>query len=204
MSNGAMSYCSRSARCDALLRSARIPPCTFGCSVTTRWSSMSGKPVNSRRCDHRDAGLVDRARGARRRHELPAELVQAAGEVDEPGLVPDREQRAHQASSSVERAEHLRVETSLHFLDPLLQRLDGVVVEDAAPPPGRGSGRRRPRARAMCTVQPVTFTPAASASSTACQPLNAGSSAGMRVDDAVGKCVVDRLLEDRAEARPSR
>ena len=30
----------------------------------------------------------------------------------------------------------------------------------------------------MCTVQPVTLTPAASASSTACQPLNAGSSAG--------------------------
>ena len=31
---------------------------------------------------------------------------------------------------------------------------------------------------ATCTVQPVTLTPAARASRTACQPLNAGSRAG--------------------------
>ena len=52
----------------------------------------------------------------------------------------------------------------------------------------------------MCTVQPVTFTPAARASRTACQPLNAGSSAGWVLTMRSGKGVVDRLLEDGAEA----
>ena len=90
----------------------------------------------------------------------------------------DSSARISRRPRSRRRSEDLGVETSLHFFDPLVQRLDGVVGEHAAPPPGRGSGRRRPRGAAMCTVQPVTFTPAASASPTACQPLNAGSSAG--------------------------
>ena len=51
-----------------------------------------------------EAGVGDRARCAARRHELEAEVVQAAGEVDEPRLVPDREQCAlcrHDPSSSM-------------------------------------------------------------------------------------------------------
>ena len=129
-----------SARCDSLPRSARIPPCTFGCSVTTRWSSISGKPVT---LGERAAPVrrPPRApRGAARRHELPAELVQPAGELDDARLVPHREQRravvcAHSgvllpsSRRSSERPQHLRVQAALDVLDPLVQRVDGVVGE---------------------------------------------------------------------------
>ena len=49
-------------------------------------------------------------------------------------------------------------------------------------------------------MEPVTLTPNSSASRTACQPLNAGSSAGMRVHGAAAVRVDERLREDRAEA----
>ena len=50
-------------------------------------------------------------------------------------------------------------------------------------------------------MQPVTFTPAASASVDRVPALERGEQRGVRVDDPVGEGVVDRLLEDRAEAR---
>ena len=59
-----------------------------------------------------------------------------AGEVDEPGLVADGEQRAHQTSFFVvgvivvgrhELVEHRGIEAALDLLDALVQRLDGVV-----------------------------------------------------------------------------
>ena len=36
-----------SAWCVGVVGSARSPPCTFGCSVTTRWPRIAGKPVSS-------------------------------------------------------------------------------------------------------------------------------------------------------------
>src|SRR5688572_5146021 len=36
-----------SAWCSASVGSARMPPCTFGCRVTTRWPRMAGNPVRS-------------------------------------------------------------------------------------------------------------------------------------------------------------
>ena len=42
-----MPYSARSARCDGSDVSARMPPWTFGCSVTTRWPRIAGNPVSS-------------------------------------------------------------------------------------------------------------------------------------------------------------
>src|SRR5438552_823721 len=42
-----MSYCASAAMCAGRSRRASSPPCTFGCSVLTRPSSISGKPVSA-------------------------------------------------------------------------------------------------------------------------------------------------------------
>ena len=42
-----MSWASMAASCSGFSRMARSPPCTFGCSVLTRPSIISGKPVRS-------------------------------------------------------------------------------------------------------------------------------------------------------------
>ena len=42
-----MPYSAMSARCCGFVGSARSPPWTFGCSVTTRWSRIAGTPVSS-------------------------------------------------------------------------------------------------------------------------------------------------------------
>src|SRR4051794_2709343 len=47
MSIGLMSCSAIAARCASLALMCRIPPCTFGCSVFTRPSSISGNPVSS-------------------------------------------------------------------------------------------------------------------------------------------------------------
>ena len=47
MSIGAMPCSATALRCDAISRRCRMPPCTLGCSVFTRPSSISGKPVSS-------------------------------------------------------------------------------------------------------------------------------------------------------------
>ena len=102
--------------------------------MTTRWSSISGDAGDLLDVGDRDAGVGERRRGAAARHQLAAELVQAAGELDEAGLVVDRQQRAHQLTVlllvATSSPEHLRVEAALDVLDPLVQRLDGVVGED--------------------------------------------------------------------------
>ena len=82
-----------SAWCAGLPRSARMPPWTFGCSVTTRWPRIAGKPVRS-------ATSVTGMPASAIAVAVPpldtsshAELVQAAGELDDAGLVVDGEQR---------------------------------------------------------------------------------------------------------------
>ena len=68
-------------------RRARMPPWTSGCSVFTRPSIISGKPVTSEIADDRQPGLL-RARGrAAGRHELEAARGKPAGKLDETGLI---------------------------------------------------------------------------------------------------------------------
>ena len=74
------------------------PPWIFGCSVTTRWSSISGDAGDLLDRRHRDAGLGERP--ARCRPTTPARRRARAsprGEVDQAGLVVDRQQRARSA-----------------------------------------------------------------------------------------------------------
>ena len=84
-----------SAWWSGLRRSARIPPWTFGWSVTTRWPRMAGKPVSSAtsvtaRPASRSALAVPPLE--MRSQPEPAEL---AGELDDAGLVVDGEQGPH-------------------------------------------------------------------------------------------------------------
>ena len=65
-----------------------------GAASSTRSSSISGTPVTSSTVVTGMPGVGERGRGSARRHQLDAELVQRPREVDEAGLVPDREQRA--------------------------------------------------------------------------------------------------------------
>ena len=83
------------ARCSGRSRRASSAPWIAGCSVFTRPSSSSGKPVTcvDRRCTG-DPGGAERGRGAAGGDDLPAELDQALGEGDDPALVADRDQRA--------------------------------------------------------------------------------------------------------------
>ena len=64
-----------------------MPPCTSGCSVTTRWPRIAGTPGELGDIGDGDAGVGDGARRAAARHERPAEVGEAAGEVDDAGLV---------------------------------------------------------------------------------------------------------------------
>ena len=90
--------------------------------------------------------------------------------LDDAGLVVDGEQGPHRRhfllriEGSARTARMVGVEAALDVLDALVERVDGRRRRGRARPPGRGSGRRRPRAVATWTVQPVTFTPEASAS----------------------------------------
>ena len=54
-------------------RSARMPPCTFGCSVTTRWPRIAGNPVSSATSVTGMPAPAMRLGGAAARHDVPAE-----------------------------------------------------------------------------------------------------------------------------------
>ena len=109
-----------------------------GAASSTRWSSISGEPVTS--------STVGRP-GCRRRRAPPTvppddtsstpSSCRPVRELDEPGLVVDREQRAldlrtraHRSRSSHEPFDHVGIEPALDFLDAFVQGLLGVVVED--------------------------------------------------------------------------
>jgi hypothetical protein len=76
-----------------------------------------------------------------------------------------------------ERFDDFGIEAALDRLDALVQRLDGVAGEDRDGLLGQDRAVVDPSS-ATCTVTPVTLAPYSSVSRTACQPLNAGSSAG--------------------------
>ncbi len=83
----------------ASTRSARIPPWTAGWSVLTRPSSISGRPGHLGDLDVVDARRGERLGGAAARDELPPEIGETAGELLEPGLVVDGQQRPHPPTS---------------------------------------------------------------------------------------------------------
>ena len=64
-----------------------------GCSVLTRPSIISGKPVSSATSLTGSAGFGDRLGGAAGRDQLDAGRAEGRGEIDEAGLVGNRDQR---------------------------------------------------------------------------------------------------------------
>ena len=65
-----------------------------GCSVLTRPSMISGKPVYVGDLDHRHAGVAQRLGRAAGRQDLDAALGEEAAELGEPGLVGNGDERA--------------------------------------------------------------------------------------------------------------
>ena len=181
-SNGAMPCGFEVGEVAARSRGRRgCPPWIFGCSVIDAARRASrATPVTSSTVVTGTPASAERGGRAARRHQLEPEVVQPACEVDEAGLVAHREQGAlahARPPRCISRSTcgYRRRSTSLIAL---VERLGGVVGQDRHRFLGEDRARRRPRAWRAWTVQPVTLTPAASASSTACQPLNAGSSDG--------------------------
>ena len=125
-----------SARCVGSSRSARMPPCTFGCRVTTRWPSIAGHAGDVGHVGHR-AGRPSAMAvgGAAAGDQLDAELVQRPGQLDDAGLVVDGQQGSHRTAPHVwhgsrSDARSCDVEPALDRLDALVQRLVGVVGQD--------------------------------------------------------------------------
>src|ERR1700756_4822114 len=79
--------------CSALPRIASRPPCTLGCSVLTRPSIISGKPVRSETSRTARPAAVSAARGARG-DDLDTAGGQRLREFDQAALVGHRDQGA--------------------------------------------------------------------------------------------------------------
>ena len=75
--------------CAGSSRRASSAPCTAGCSVFTRPSSISGKPVISLTSFTGQPGVAQHLGRSAGGDELPAEGVELLGEIDEAGLVGD-------------------------------------------------------------------------------------------------------------------
>ena len=70
-----------------------MPPCTAGCSVLTRPSSISGKPVTSETLTTGQPGLGQRLGRPAGRQQCDAAGVQGLGEGHQAGLVRDAQER---------------------------------------------------------------------------------------------------------------
>ena len=131
-------------------RSASSPACTFGCSVFTRPSRHLREAGQLLDRGHRHAGRLDRRRGAAGGDDLHPGGVQRLGQLDQPGLVVDADQRPPDRAAPVARcgahcdrdlssgdrpafadqpADLLDELPPLGFLDALGERLLVVVVE---------------------------------------------------------------------------
>ena len=148
----------------------------------------------------REAGVAERPGGAAGADELEAARDEAAAQVREPGLVRDGQQRAARdrgAGVDRRRVEARPAGARRRRQRPGEQGRDRRAAAAGARRRGAARGawpRRRPGstgtaswatigppssvASTRWTVTPVTATPAASASRTACSPGNAGSSDG--------------------------
>ena len=171
----------------------------------------------------RDAGLGQPGRGVAAGHQLPAQVREALGQLDQPLLVVDGQQCPHDVISSsapslvarrgpargfdlpaglqlVERPCHRRrIERALDHLDPLVQRLLGVAGED-----GNGSlGQDRPGVHLEGSEVHRAARlgdPGGQRVPDAVPPGEGGEQGGVRVQDAVRKGAVDGLGQHRAEA----
>ena len=86
------------ARSSGRCRLARMPPCTAGCSVLTRPSIISGKPVTSETfMTGSPAPAMARSRAAGR-DELDPQIRKPLRQVDQATLVRDTQNRAHTKS----------------------------------------------------------------------------------------------------------
>ena len=74
-------------------RRARMPPCTRGCSVLTRPSIISGKPVTSE-IGSRAVPRIRARAPCRRWRQLEAAVGKSAGELDEAGLIGNAQKRS--------------------------------------------------------------------------------------------------------------
>ena len=90
----AMPCAAIAAAWSALSRMASRPPCTAGCSVFTRPSIISGKPVSSPTSRHGKPGLAERLARAAGGDELDAVAGERAGKLNEPGLVGNGDEGA--------------------------------------------------------------------------------------------------------------
>ena len=189
-----------SAACCSRRRSASRPPCTAGWRVFTRPSSDSGKPVTSATSVTGEAGVADRGGGRAGRDELDAGGDELRGELDEPVLVADGEQRAAdgddvggagldgrwstvwrwsrgclQVDPSLRDAgDHVGEQPALDGFDAVVQRAPRCRRAARGSRRGRGSGRCPCRGRRRSRSRRSRSTPAARASRTPCAPGNSG------------------------------
>ena len=187
-------------------RSARIPPWTFGCSVTTRWPRMAGKPVSS--ATSVTARLASRRAAAvppleTRSHPM---LRQLPGQLDHPGLVVHGQQRPHQLLLLLEDrrigehgSDRRRVEVALHGLDALVER--GLVVVGQDRHGLLGEDRPGVHLEGGHVDRAARDLDAGLEGVADRVPALEGRQEGrVGVQDAVGEAVVDRLGEHRPEA----
>ncbi len=114
--------------CSGLLRSARIPPCSIGCSVLTRPSSISGNPVTSATSMTSKPASRSHCAGPAGRHDVAPGVDESASELVGPRPVVDGHQRA----------------ADLHAVAHLLSP-GGSCRPTAVPPRPRRSSRFVPR-----------------------------------------------------------
>ena len=211
---------ARSSRCSGFDRSARMPPWILGCSVLTRPPSISGEPVTwaTSRCAM--PSLAQLGRRVSAGDQLPAQVREALGQLDQALLVVDGQQGSHDVISSTAPSLSLRVgmnttsrlqlaqspghggrvEPALDHLDALVQRLLGVAGEDRDHLLGQDrpgihfeGGQVHGAARLGDTGgQGVTHPVPA---------RERREQGGVGVQDPIGKGLVDGTRHDGAEAR---
>src|SRR5262249_44655162 len=128
----------------------------------------------------RQPDRLERGRGVPARHQPPAKRDEPARERVHAGLVPGRDQRAH---TSLTTSGSSRCSTDLI----LSCSVSGVSSASTGTRSCASTGPLSTPWSTRCTVAPDSSTPAASCSSTAWAPGNAGSSDGWTLPTASGK-----------------
>ena len=111
--NGSMPSSASCASCAGLAVSASRPACTLGCSVLTRPSRHSGKPVSSSTRGDGHPGGRDPGRGTAGGDDLDAGRVQPGRQVLQPGLVVDADQRPPDRDPGHSISSHVRARMAL-------------------------------------------------------------------------------------------
>jgi hypothetical protein len=200
-SNGSIEAAASASRWEASRRSARMPAWTRGWSVLTRPSSISGKPVTAATSvtgspaarNARAVPPVETSSKPRRTSPAPNSVRPVLSETERSarrgtGIVSAAfvaSMRTVRPSGSIERAPARASPTALGSSRCstawIRSKSDSSVSpERTATESWSTTGPPSSESSTKWTVTPVTFTPAARASRTACPPGNDGSSAGWR------------------------